>query len=270
MTYFAVHFKTDNRRFIKAGFSLIELLAVIAVVGILVAIILPVTNSVRNSARITKSLSNLRQLAAGMQMYSTDNQGFYPIGYHESPSDDELSKYINDRGLDPGFKPYGGASNYSNGLIWYQQIAPYIDEIIRPGNADSILVSPFTEDSVEQSSSIVYCSYSVHGAISPNVSFADGHWIPVWNIRENPSDIILIGEGTLTGNNIAQAIFQDPNEWLEVTGASLDAVITETSESSPGALSYRANNQALVAFLDGHVAALPKGTVRNRNIVVSP
>jgi len=254
----------------KNGFSLIELLAVIAVISILSAIIIPVLGSVRNSARIAESLSNLRQLATGMQMFSADNNGFYPIGYYAKPTDEELQAYRDSTGQ-PDFEPYGGGSApYVNGLIWYAQIAPYIDLTIIPGNANSILVSPFTEDVVDPSSATVFCSYSVHGSICPSVSYDDGLWMPVWNIKENPADIILIGEGTLSGFNVTLANFSNPSAWTDPTIpiSQDDIPIGTTNESDVGALSYRANGKALVGFLDGHVETINQGDVKNRNVVI--
>ena len=50
----------------------------------------------------------------------------------------------------------------------------------------------------------------------------------------------------------------------------LENKIPTYSESQTGALSYRANNHTLVAFLDGHVGTLEKGTVKYKNIVIDP
>lgn len=53
------------------GFTLVELLTVIAIIGILATILIPAVGGVRKSASMTKSSSNLRQIGLGYQAYST-------------------------------------------------------------------------------------------------------------------------------------------------------------------------------------------------------
>ena len=57
---------------------MIELLVVIAIVAILAAILFPVFVSVRNRARTTQCVSNLRQLSQAFRMYMEDNAGKMP------------------------------------------------------------------------------------------------------------------------------------------------------------------------------------------------
>jgi prepilin-type N-terminal cleavage/methylation domain-containing protein len=59
----------------ERAFTLIELLVVIATLGILVAIATPAFKQVLERAKVTKELSNLRQIGAGTQMYMSDNNG---------------------------------------------------------------------------------------------------------------------------------------------------------------------------------------------------
>jgi prepilin-type N-terminal cleavage/methylation domain-containing protein/prepilin-type processing-associated H-X9-DG protein len=60
------------------GFTLIELLVVIAIIAILAAIILPVLASARARAQQAQCLNNLKQLAAGIFIFSGDNNNMYP------------------------------------------------------------------------------------------------------------------------------------------------------------------------------------------------
>ncbi|MFA0731595.1 MAG: hypothetical protein LKKZDAJK_002642 [Candidatus Fervidibacter sp.] len=54
------------------GFTLIELLVVIGIIAILAAILFPVFSQAREKARQATCLSNLKQLASAVQMYSQD------------------------------------------------------------------------------------------------------------------------------------------------------------------------------------------------------
>ncbi|AHF90525.1 N-terminal cleavage protein [Opitutaceae bacterium TAV5] len=66
--------KTKNTR----AFTLIELLTVIAIIGILAAIIIPVVGKVRQSARRASCLSNIRQIGTAIFLYADDNKGYGP------------------------------------------------------------------------------------------------------------------------------------------------------------------------------------------------
>ncbi|MFC1582642.1 type II secretion system protein [Planctomycetota bacterium] len=65
----------------KKGFTLVELLVVIAVIMLLVALILPVMTSVRIQAKTAVCLSNMRQVGLGVQAYTLDNRGHLPGNY---------------------------------------------------------------------------------------------------------------------------------------------------------------------------------------------
>ncbi len=56
----------------KRAFTLIELLVVIAIIAILAAILFPVFAKAKTAAKITATLSGLKQIALGLQMYSAD------------------------------------------------------------------------------------------------------------------------------------------------------------------------------------------------------
>ena len=63
----------------SSGFSLTELLVVMATISTLMAIMLPSLGITREQARRVTCASNLRQLGFGLKMYAVDNDGWYPI-----------------------------------------------------------------------------------------------------------------------------------------------------------------------------------------------
>ncbi len=64
-----------RRRFVHA-FTLIELLVVIAIIAILTAILLPVFASVRENARQSTSISNLKDIQQKMEQFKLDNHRY--------------------------------------------------------------------------------------------------------------------------------------------------------------------------------------------------
>ena len=60
------------------AFTLIELMVVIAVIAILATIAYPVYTSVQERAKVTKDMSNLRQIGLATQTYMNDNDGVLP------------------------------------------------------------------------------------------------------------------------------------------------------------------------------------------------
>lgn len=111
---------TFNKSFSKppAGFTLVELLVVIAIIGILIGMLLPAVQQVREAARRTACKNNMRQLGLGLHNYESA-LGEFPPGY----------QYINgtDYAAQTGYSVSQQDANHL-GYSWGTLILPYLEQ----------------------------------------------------------------------------------------------------------------------------------------------
>ena len=70
---------TNRNQSCKAGFTLIEILVVIAIIALLAAILFPVFGRARENARRSACQSNLKQIGLALSQYVDDNDGYMPF-----------------------------------------------------------------------------------------------------------------------------------------------------------------------------------------------
>ena len=70
-----------NRRHAQDGFTLIELMVVVVILGILAAVVVPRVMDRPEQARISAARTNIRAIKASLDMYKLDN--------HQYPSTDQ-------------------------------------------------------------------------------------------------------------------------------------------------------------------------------------
>src|SRR5215213_5093423 len=71
-----------SRRSLACGFSLVELLVVIGIIGLLIAILLPALSGAREHARRVKCLATLRGISQAAELHVLNHKGYLPAAGH--------------------------------------------------------------------------------------------------------------------------------------------------------------------------------------------
>jgi len=233
---------TTSSRASRKGFTLIELLVVIAIIAILAAILFPVFQKVRENARRTACLSNMKQIGLAFMQYNQDYDETFPY-----------------------------STNYGSG--WAERIFPY---------AKSIAMFQCPDDSspdVTGGGVVFYhCSYTASDYVmEPNFSVAAPSPTSIPAILAQftgPSNTVLIYEGVIqAGAESTQASANHFNPFVPiVTPVSTSShpdhlepywTVIATGRHSPGTVhpipgnKYFTNGSDNYIMADGHVKYLP-------------
>ncbi|TVR54085.1 MAG: type II secretion system protein [Puniceicoccaceae bacterium] len=235
----------------RSGFTLIELLTVIAIIGILASILIPVVSKVRESARWSQGLSNLRQVTMANLNWANDHNGVL-LGYEHR----QQVVY-----------PRGG------GREWWTLLANYVNSAPVDLQLDGPAHSPILRDPSARNASpdsVFQFSFMRHLTVSSD-STRMTRFTNIHNHVE-PSGQILAADAGLgsSGHPHGDLHTVDGGWWTYsgVWGGNLansgnDPITPGNSE--PGNIRWT-GGRAKFGFMDGHVKTLSQDMVLRRMV----
>jgi prepilin-type N-terminal cleavage/methylation domain-containing protein/prepilin-type processing-associated H-X9-DG protein len=225
---------------LRKGFTLIELLVVIAIIAILIGLLLPAVQKVREAANRTQCANQLKQIGLGIQTH-IDTLGYFPSG-GESWSSNNDRTWANGASSASGVAPAGSvpAVYDTQAWGWMYQILPYIEQtnLWSDLNDDAVTSQPVMTYFCPSVGTIRICAYAQSGDTTTTTramndyignggtygswsSFTypsaamDGPIVPAYSVSNKKKRITDITDGTsntiLVGEKwLPQSVFSNP------------------------------------------------------------
>ena len=231
------------RNSLRRAFTLIELLVVIAIIAILIGLLLPAVQKVREAASRLQCANNLKQLGLGMHNHEA-SLGVYPSAYQTT--DTRLN------GTSHGVAYADDNRNGSPGWAWGTQLLPYLeqDNLYRSFNWNEPCWSPANAIAARAKVKLFLCPSATGGSDGFEVQQAADHRTGTPMILSNGNKIVFGHSHYVTNAGIHQP-------WGRTTAYSYDFDIAEPIPENGNRLAridgpfYRNSKTTVAKVTDG-------------------
>jgi prepilin-type N-terminal cleavage/methylation domain-containing protein/prepilin-type processing-associated H-X9-DG protein len=224
--------RLDERR--REGFTLIELLVVIAIIGVLIGLLLPAVQKVREAANRMKCGNSLKQIGLALHAYHDTYNAFPPGQYNYIA--------IQNNG---GFMNRGG---------WWEMILPYVEQ----GNLYQVVYNYTT--SPQFKTTYFYLTYCINNDPKTRSDPGRNTIVPMFECPSDPNNpkdqTILNNEQGFHGNYVVCGGSTAFNPALSPLGDNLNGVFYCFSNTTISGITDGTAN----TFLTSEIILVPDGT----------
>ncbi len=113
--------RPSSKNTASKGFTLVELLVVLAIIGMLVGLITPAVQNAREAARRSECSNNLRQIGLSLHLFESVHKRFPPSGWTKTGPGHPSGKYVGWRALTLPFVEQSNTEKlYDFELHWWE------------------------------------------------------------------------------------------------------------------------------------------------------